>query len=309
VVAPRRSGRTRFTLLVVVLTAVTLLTLDVRGVGPIDSARRITLSALSPVADAVAWVLSPVGNAWNGITRFDEVERENAELHARLDELAGDDARETSARETLQRFLEQADVTFAGDVPQVVGRVVSGPVSAFELSVTIDKGADDGIREGMPVVTGAGLVGRVQLVTDRRSVIQLIVDPRFSVGARHVPTQGLGLIEGRGSGRPLSFVVPGDVEVGVGDLLETSGLDRSLYPPDVPIGRIIALDPEAGPEAGTAEDGDGTDPSTTTTTAIPGASGSLPSLEPVETQSVAVELHARLDRLTFLTVLLWEPAR
>ena len=48
----RRSGRTRFTILLLVLTAITLLTLDGRGFGPIDSARSAVLSVLSPVGDA-----------------------------------------------------------------------------------------------------------------------------------------------------------------------------------------------------------------------------------------------------------------
>lgn len=294
VASPRRSSRARFVLALLVLTALTLLTLDVRSFGPLDAARRVALSVLAPVRAAVGWVVDPAVGAWNGAWGYDELADENAELRARLDELTGTAAREASALETLRRFLEQADVTFAGDIPQVVARVVSGPVSSFEHSVTIDKGTEAGIREGMAVVTGAGLVGRVERAADGQSIVQLISDPRFGVGARVVSSQALGLVEGRGRDRDPRLEVPGDDPLVEGDLVETSGLDRSLYPPNVPIGRVVDV---VAPD--TAADAASEDDATTSTTL---------GLDVVTTQQAAVDLHADLGRLTFLTVLLWEPA-
>jgi rod shape-determining protein MreC len=299
VASPRRSSRARFVLALLVLTALTLLTLDVRSFGPLDAARRVALTVLAPVRAAVGWVVDPAVDAWNGAWGYDELAEENARLRARLDELAGSRAREASALETLRRFLEQADVTYAGEIPQVVARVVSGPVSSFEHSVTIDKGTESGIGEGMAVVTAAGLVGRVERAGDGQSLVQLISDPRFSVGARVVSTQALGLVEGRGRDRDPRLEVPGDDGVLVaGDLVETSGLDRSLYPPNVPIGRVVDV-----AEPGTDDTADGADDDTaggdTTSTTL--------GLDVVATRRGAVDLHADLGRLNFLTVLLWEP--
>jgi len=281
-------------LALLVLTAVTLLTLDVRSFGPIDAARRAALAVLAPVRGAVGWVVDPAVDAWNGAWGYDDLQAENDELRARLDELVGADAREASALETVRRFLEQADVTYAGDIPQVVTRVVSGPVSSFEHTVTIDKGTEAGIREGMAAVTAAGLVGRVERAADGQAIVQLISDPRFGVGARVVSSQALGLVEGRGRDRDPRLEVPGDDTLRQGDLVETSGLDRSLYPPNVPIGRVVDVSNRA------VADGDDTADGTTSSTL---------GLEVVTTQQAAVDLHADLGRLSFLTVLLWEPAR
>ncbi|HSL56610.1 MAG TPA: rod shape-determining protein MreC [Acidimicrobiales bacterium] len=294
--APRRTSRARFVLALLVLTAVTLLTLDVRSFGPIDAARRAALAVLAPVRGAVGWVIDPAVDAWNGAWGYDELRAENDELRARLDELVGADAREASALETVRRFLEQADVTYAGDIPQVVTRVVSGPVSSFEYTVTIDKGTESGIREGMAAVTAAGLVGRVERATDGQAIVQLISDPRFGVGARVVSSQALGLVEGRGRDRDPRLEVPGDEPLAEGDLVETSGLDRSLYPPNVPIGRVVDVSNRATGDGAVDDDADSTTSSTL-------------GLQVVATQQASVDLHADLGRLSFLTVLLWEPAR
>ena len=201
----------------------------------------------------------------------------------------------------LEQILTQADLTFAGDVPQVLARVISGPVNNFEETITIDKGSDDGIREGMAAVTGAGLVGRVDRVTSSTAVIRLVTDPRMLVGALLVTTGDQGLVEGRGRGQPPALQVSGRVELIDGDRIQTSGLATSIYPPDVPIGRVVGVEP---PEAT-----DDADPDATTTTTVEGGPGvTFPSLDAVQTQRVEVELSANLDRLSWVTILLWEPA-
>ncbi|HEY6533176.1 MAG TPA: hypothetical protein VIY72_12775, partial [Acidimicrobiales bacterium] len=86
----RRSGRTRFTILLLVLTAVTLLTLDGRGFGPIDSARSAILSALAPVGDAASAVVEPIGNAWDSAFRQSDLQAENERLREDNDRLQGE---------------------------------------------------------------------------------------------------------------------------------------------------------------------------------------------------------------------------
>ena len=58
----RRGGRTRYRLALLVLTALTLLTLDFRGVGPLQSAQHGARDALDPVRRGLATVFRPVTN-------------------------------------------------------------------------------------------------------------------------------------------------------------------------------------------------------------------------------------------------------
>ena len=80
----RRSSRSRFTLLLLVLTSITVITLDFRGqgAGVVESVRDVALDTFAPVQSVTDTVFSPVTNAWNGITNYDDLEAENARLQA-----------------------------------------------------------------------------------------------------------------------------------------------------------------------------------------------------------------------------------
>ncbi len=283
-----RGGRPRFVLALLLLTAITLITVDVRGFGPLDSARGATGTVLSPLRSGVDWVTSPVRSAWNGIWNYRDLEAENERLRASLDELRGEEFREATSFEVLRDLYTQSDLTFGGDLPSVLGRVISGPTSNFEETVTIDKGTNDGIAVGMPAVTGAGLVGRVDRVSSGEAVIRLLTDPQMSVGVRLIPSGAAGLAQGQGRGSAPELVVSGTLVLEEGAYLQTSGLDRSLYPPDIPVGWVEELTGEAVNDEGESDDG-------------------LPQLDAVVNQRVGIELAADLDRLAFVTILLWSP--
>ncbi|QGG95708.1 rod shape-determining protein MreC [Actinomarinicola tropica] len=301
-----RGGRTRFVLVLLVLTAVSLMTLDSRGAGPIGTMRGVVSSVLSPFRAGAEWVLSPFGDVWNGITNYGELEDENAELHARVAELEGELLRDQGAAALMERWFEQTEIDFGADIEQVTARVIAGPATSFESTVRIDKGSDDGIEEGMAVVTGAGLVGRVHQVTADEAVVLLLDDPRMRVGVRIVSTQEQAILEGVGAGQAPQLVVSGDTEVAAGDILQTSGLAESLYPPDVPIGRVLDVPDDDAPSDGGDDVGDIDEDDTTATTT--GGGSVLPDIDPVLSRRIDVEPAARLDRLNFLTVLLWTPS-
>lgn len=237
--------RSRRVLIVVTLLALTFVTLD--ATGGMDPVRNVAADVLEPVGRAVAWLTTPVRNAWQGITGYDELEKENEELRGELDGIRAEAARETNYAEQLERLTEQLNIRFVGELPTQVARVASGPRSNFEDNrVVIDKGRDAGLEVGMPVVTKAGLVGRLDRVAGSTSVVQLITDPAFVAGVRVATTQDLGVGHGSGAGNP--FVVDQGIEIGdqveEGDPVLTSGLDRSVMPPDIPIGLVTEVQPD-----------------------------------------------------------------
>ncbi|HEX9992534.1 MAG TPA: rod shape-determining protein MreC [Acidimicrobiales bacterium] len=275
----RRTGRSRFTLLLLVLTSVTVLTLDFRGQGSdvIEGARELANTAFAPIESAAHHVTEPVGDAWHGITEYDDVKRENDELRQLLAERDGETISDDAAREQLQELLAQENLPWVGDLPTVSARVVTGSPSNFEHTIEIDRGSDDGVQADMPVITGAGLIGRVVQAAPHRSVVLLVTDPSFKVGVRVAPSQETGLATGTGDGNPLvvDFGIPKDTHIREGDAVTTSGLGGelpSLFPQDLPVGRVsrISLAPDG--------------------------------LE----QRLEVEPAADMDQVTFVKVLLWE---
>lgn len=231
----------RRTITLLLVTAVALMTIDSREFGPFQSARRFTLAVSQPLRDGVGWATSPVVDAWNGAVHYDSLRGENDELRSRIAELEGQVERLPDTEAELENLLEATDLEFAGQIPRVTGRVVADRRTGLERIVEIDRGSDDGVNEGMPVVTGQGLVGRVMLVTGDRSAVRLITDPRFSVGIVDPKTGAVGLAIGGGENRELVVdLQEASLDLAeTGDRFRTSGFDRSRYPGGIPVGELV----------------------------------------------------------------------
>lgn len=256
--------------ILLVVTAVALMTVDVRGFGPLDRAREVTLTVTRPPRDLASWAAAPVIEGWRGLVHYDDLVEENAALRARIAQLEGAIDRAPDAEAELAELLRVTDISFVGDTPNVTARVVADRETGLERVIEIDKGTDDGLRPGMAVVTGEGLVGQLELVTPRRSVVRLITQPQVNVGVRS-RAGAVGVAQGDGSGQDLALELSEARrdEARSGQRFETTGLERSTFPAGIPVGRLVG-DPERDEEL---------------------------RLEPL----------ADLERLEFLTVLLWEP--
>ena len=96
-----------------------------------------------------------------------------------------------------------------------------------------------------PVVSSAGLVGRVVVVAGPYAKVQLITDRAASVGAMILRTRRQGVVRGsgqEGGGLSLDYV-PLSVDVRPGDSVLTAGID-GVYPRGIPVGTVVSV--EAG---------------------------------------------------------------
>jgi rod shape-determining protein MreC len=254
---PRRSGRSRLTILLLVLTSVTVLTLDFRGVGFLGDARRTVGSALSPLQGAADFVATPFQNTWNGITTYDELVDENEALRTQVEQLEGEAARNADVAVQYDELVGQVDIPWVGGLSTATARVVQQPVSSFSHVIGIDKGTGAGIRVGMPVVVGdgsglGGLVGRIVEVGAGSASVQLVTDPEFRVGVRMVTSQRFGTASGQGAGRNLLIdtgIEPGedDADIPSLEIITTSGIDdRSSFPASIPVGKVTRTRPANG---------------------------------------------------------------
>ena len=244
--------------MLLVLSAITLLTLDFRGFGPLDTVQRGFRNVFAPVRSGIEMVLSPATDAGHGIFDYGSLKDENRRLREEIDALKGAQLQSEVDRETLKRLLAQINSEYVGNYPRVVARVVAGSIGNFdEYSVEIDKGSNAGLVKDMPVVTSAGLVGRLVEVYATRSRMQLITSPQFAVGVR--VGQEVSLAKGTGSGNPLSAKasIPIDAPVQVGGWRKRDRVDEEVEmapaPPDLGEDRLdlaACLDVEGQQERG-----------------------------------------------------------
>ncbi|HMC70043.1 MAG TPA: rod shape-determining protein MreC, partial [Mycobacteriales bacterium] len=192
-------------LLLLVLTAITLVTLDERGDGSatFNKVKGWVTDTIAPVQSAVGDTLQPVGDFFAGALHYGDLKRENADLRNQLAAQSGARLQAQDALRENQALKDLQKLDFVGDVPTVSAEVVSTTASNFDLTVELDRGTDDGIAANMPVVASAGLVGRVVRVSRSRSTVLLLTDPGSSVGIRVSTTGSVGVATGNGPGQPL----------------------------------------------------------------------------------------------------------
>ena len=238
----QRENRRRTILALIVLTAVTLITLDVRGSGPISALRGGAHDVVNPIAGAFDTVFSPVGDWIDGVTSAASLKDQNAQLRRRLDAARGQEAAARAATQENKDLKKLLDLPFVENADAIAAQVVEGAPSNFEFTVQIGKGESDGVGVDMPVVTGAGLVGRVLAVSRDRATVLLVKDPESGVGVKIEKSGTPGVVKGRGDSDTLrvDFVDP-NADVTKGEIVYTSGQQSSPFPGAIPVGTVSKI--------------------------------------------------------------------
>jgi rod shape-determining protein MreC len=165
----------------------------------------------------------------------------NAELEAQVSQL------QTQVIELQQRVNETeilaALVDFSRTNPESTYKaaaVIGRDPSPFLHYIIINRGSNDDIRRGMPVVTNQGLVGRVDAVIADAARVQLITDPGSSVNIYLQNADTNAVLLGSVTGDVSLDMISQNVSVEPTDLILTSGLGGG-YPPDLIIGQVVTL--------------------------------------------------------------------
>lgn len=229
------------------VTAVALITLDVRGSGPISAVRGGAHDVVDPIAGVSGAAFSPVGDWIDGVTSAASLKDENARLRHRLDAARGRQAAARAAVQENEELKKLLDLPFVDGTNAIAAPVVDGAPSNFELTVQIGRGSTDGIGADMPVVTGAGLVGRVIEVSRDRATVLLVEDPQSGVGVKMERTGTTGVVKGRGDSSTLrvDFVDP-NADVTAGEVVSTAGMQNSPFPAGIPVGTVSKVSKTPG---------------------------------------------------------------
>jgi rod shape-determining protein MreC len=244
----RRESRRRPILVMVVITSLALISLDTGGNGVIASVRHGARDLIAPVQGVVDDAFHPVANLFDGVSKYDQVRSENAKLRARVNELEKNLYTERAVGQNAAELEKLLDLPNIEDVTGVVAQVVGSSAGNFERTITLNKGTDKGIVVGMPIVVGAGVVGRVTDASKTRSTVTLIDSQNQGVGVRTERARAQAVTEGRAGDRllRLSFLDNPRADIQEGELVFTSGVDGAAFPADLPVGRIVKIDRNRG---------------------------------------------------------------
>ena len=243
--------------LAIVALALGLLVASSRGLA--DTAEDSATAATIPLAAVLRQVERPFRGVANAVGGVFGLQSENERLQAEVTRLTAEIVRLREAEKENQRLRDLLE--FRQREPSLslmVANIIGADTSNLIQSVVIDKGRSDGVREGMAVVAGAGLVGRVTMAYDRTARVLLIIDSSSSVSAMVQSSRALGVVRGRPDGGLVMDYLSQSKDIAVGDIVVTSGLGggfpkglaigqvRSIRHSDVELFQDVSLEPAVG---------------------------------------------------------------
>ncbi len=224
------------------MMSVGLVLLGLSALGALGPFEKASDTVLSPLEEALRSIARPIASTVTNYNDVRDLTRENEALRTDNERLQAEIARlqtDAQRREELERLLQVkqglSDQDFLG------ASVIARDASNLRQQVAIDRGKDDGIKVGMPVVTeGRALVGTVTKLEGDHAWVTLVTDVDSAVSGSTLESNAAGVVSG-GYNRKLTMeFVSQDAPVKEGDTVVTSGLGGT-YPKGLVIGKVTGI--------------------------------------------------------------------
>jgi len=219
--------------------------------GPLHDVQGVASTAMHPFEVGAERLARPFRDAYGWLSDLFNAREENEQLKQQLEQLRNQAIQNSTAATEVKRLQALLDYRksdeFPADYDAVGAAVLADPPSDFEQFIIISAGSNDGVRVNAPVVTDAGLVGKVTRVSGEQSRVALLTDKESAASAYDVSTEADGVIRhGAGGGDALILDrVPKEARVEKDDLVATSGrrfqLLPSIYPRNIQIGTVKSV--------------------------------------------------------------------
>ena len=232
----------------IVLVAVNVIVLSInsRPNAPITGIGRTVIYLVSPFQEAVSHTIRFAKDIWRHYFYLVSAAKENDRLlkSLQLEKEKNNRLKEMElSHKRLQRFLG-----FSEDLaePVVAAEVIAKDPSPWFKTIMINKGSQEGLQRGMPVVMPEGVAGLVTDVSGHYAKVLLIIDQNSAVDAILQRTRARGIVKGDPSGALVLKYVLRKHDVRKGDTVISSGLD-GVFPKGLRIGEVARVEkPNSG---------------------------------------------------------------
>lgn len=198
-------------------------------------------TALNPVQRAFRQAGEPISNLLTDLDDFGRLNSENRALRSRIEQLEADNARLREQQIQVRARQALLEVQAETDAVTLTAYVTTRDLTGLRTIIGIDRGSNDGLRVGLPVLASGGtLIGQIIEVRPHTAFVRLITDPDSAVRVLHQPSRSEVVATGDTLGN-LEARIPWTSDVELGHLFVTSGLDGQL-PQGIPVGRVSAAE-------------------------------------------------------------------
>jgi rod shape-determining protein MreC len=222
--------------------SLTILILPHQPLDPESGSGGVVIGLIAPFQNAASSSIQFAKDIWRKYFSLVSVSEENRRLKRLLAEAVEENHRLTEVDLSNQRLRELLKFREELSREVVAAQVVGRDPSPWFQTIIIDKGKDDGVIKTCPVVMAEGIVGQVIDVSDRYAKVLLIIDQDSAVDALVERSRARGVIKGDGGGGcAFEYVLRKD-DVGIGDIVVSSGQD-GVFPKGLRVGQVSEVIP------------------------------------------------------------------
>ncbi|HUQ49503.1 MAG TPA: rod shape-determining protein MreC [Terriglobales bacterium] len=232
-----------FAQIIALATQIRVPSADSRSGGPSRLIRVWAVNLVAPFQKGFVYGGSGLRGVWSNYLDLRNVRQQNLRLQQQIDRMRLEQAglqQDVAQARRLQDLLEFKQQYVAKTIAaQVIG------TSGTDLSrvIYIDRGTNDGIAQGMAVITPDGIVGKISRADKRTSQVLLITDLLSGAGVLLERQRLNGVLKGAAAGYPEIQNVMSDEEIKAGDAVITTGGDR-VFPKGLKVGTVASVAPD-----------------------------------------------------------------
>jgi len=240
--------RTRPVLILLLIVAIALLTLDFRDGGN-SPVHRVGAAVFGPVERLAGGVTRPMVSLFHTASGNDSAEiaalqKQNDQLRAQLAETQLEKQEAAQLSQLLRLGTEHHY--------RIVAATVIAAGGAYSDTVTLNAGSREGIAPNETVLNGDGLVGTVTATTATTATVLLATDARSTVGVRMSDTNQIGVLAGTGDSMAAAqdlkltlFSATGTLSPGQ-TVVTFGSVGGRPYVPGVPVGQVTTVTSQPG---------------------------------------------------------------
>ncbi|MDR1358911.1 MAG: rod shape-determining protein MreC [Coriobacteriales bacterium] len=208
--------------------------------GFLHSARSALATVILPFDRASSFLGQPVDALGAAVGDATASDATLSELQAQNDALSSMVMRLEEYRLENERLAELLELSDAYNLESTAAHILKKSIDSWNQTITIDKGTEDGLAVGMPVMSPNGLIGQIESVGRFTAQVRLLTDPNSGVAVFLQANRSEGVLTGSIERLLYLNYLSLDIDVVPGDVVVTSGAG-GVYPKGIVIGEITSV--------------------------------------------------------------------
>jgi rod shape-determining protein MreC len=233
--------RAGYLFLAVVLGHIILISAQVNSRTGVPVAEVVTFGFFAEIQRTLSTGVSSVRRVWSGYAGLRGLKAENDALKGQLAQLQIDLQQQRALADRSRGLESLLNLRDQSALSTTAAEIIAGGATPDFRTVTISKGAREGLRANMAVIAPSGIVGRIVVPSARAAKVQLLIDRNAAAGAIVERSRAQGIVVGGGDERLRMEYVSEIADIVVGDVVMTSGID-GIFPKGFIIGQVESLE-------------------------------------------------------------------